>query len=84
MKSGKSTHFAKVAALGRILVGKWGHECGGRTTCHHPIGYFNEDGSARHDFNVPDAGGMEVALGLVRAWHDGLDPTNMQNCSVGE
>jgi hypothetical protein len=39
MPSSKSAHFAKVAALGCILAPKWGHECGGRTTCHHPIGY---------------------------------------------
>lgn len=38
MKSSKSDHFAKVAALGCVLARRWGHECGGRTTCHHPIG----------------------------------------------
>lgn len=34
----KSDHFANVAALGCVLAGRWGGECGGRITCHHPIG----------------------------------------------
>jgi len=30
--------MARVAELGCVLSDKWGYECAGRTTCHHPIG----------------------------------------------
>lgn len=28
-----------VAELACAVADDWGHECGGRITCHHPIGY---------------------------------------------
>ncbi|WP_080822547.1 MULTISPECIES: DUF968 domain-containing protein [Rhizobium/Agrobacterium group] len=37
MKSSKA-HFERVAALACAVAEDWGHECGGRITCHHPIG----------------------------------------------
>jgi hypothetical protein len=31
-------HLARVAQLECAVSDDWGHECGGRITCHHPIG----------------------------------------------
>lgn len=31
-------HMALVATLRCCVADKWGHECGGRVTVHHPIG----------------------------------------------
>lgn len=33
-----SAHLARVAALDCAVAERWGHECGGRITCHHPTG----------------------------------------------
>lgn len=31
-------HLARVGVMQCILADKWGHECKGKTDCHHPIG----------------------------------------------